>query len=67
MPSSVFNTFWGNWGKTRGTFPLVMAGQQPVHRVRPLAGPMTSSDGRERPYVPAIPIEIAGTTPAMTP
>jgi len=41
---------------------LVMAGQQPVE------------DGRERPYVPAIPItghcailiEIAGTSPAMT-
>jgi hypothetical protein len=40
-----------------------MAGQQPVE------------DGRERPYVPAIPkvwhcailIEIAGTSPAMTP
>jgi hypothetical protein len=40
-----------------------MAGQQPVE------------DGRKRPYVPAIPIirhcailiEIAGTSPAMTP
>ncbi len=52
-----------NRGKTRGSSRLVMAGQQPVE------------DGRERPYVPAIPIiwhcailiEIAGTSPAMTP
>jgi hypothetical protein len=48
---------------SRGSSRLVMAGQQPVE------------DGRKRPYVPAIPIighcailiEIAGTSPAMTP
>ena len=51
-----------NRSKTRGSPHLVMAGQQPVE------------DGRERPFVPAIPItghcailiEIAGTSPAMT-
>ena len=63
----------GTIAKLRGGSYLVMAGQQPVEDIR-ASTPVFDGLLRERPYVPAIsivgalcpPIEIAGTSPAMT-